>query len=121
VSLVYVLSEEVPLIDDMGDLVGLFAIKVGFTSDSVSKRISQLQTGNHRALNPVMVFDFKSHEMGRQMEKLIHFNLANKRMSGEWFRFDASVAKLLHIIGYLAPDFEDYGVPESAFGETTNG
>ncbi len=110
-SFVYVISEDAPLEDEFAVIFNLSSIKVGYTSDSVEKRISQLQTGNLRELNIVMIFTFDSPEMARQIEKLLHFNLKDFRIQGEWFRYDKSVYWTLMQLSNLSYDFECFSAP----------
>lgn len=56
--------------------------KIGLTKNQISKRKSQLQTGNSNDLNLIKSFETK---YPARLEKLLHMRYANKRGIGEWF------------------------------------
>ena len=61
------------------------AVKIGWTSGTVGRRISALQTGNPRFIVPLATVLGASE----QVEKQLHEEFAEHHLSGEWFRLDA--------------------------------
>ena len=60
------------------------AIKIGYskTKAGIEKRLSGLQTGNHKRLSLLHYF-----QGGRSIEKIIHGFLYQYHLSGEWFDY----------------------------------
>jgi hypothetical protein len=100
-SFVYVISDD-PL-DTRHPVDGVENVKIGFTSDSnISNRIRQLQTGNPRSLRIIEIHEFKNDEMARQIESLCHWNLADQRLCGEWFKYSGKTIEVLSAIAGLS-------------------
>jgi len=65
-------------------------VKIGFTSGSPIARLRRLQTGNAHDLALLTLIPGT-----REMEKMLHHRLSEWRMSGEWFRIEGDVLKLI--------------------------
>lgn len=61
------------------------AFKIGFTTESVQKRMSSLQTGNGFKLEEVCCF---KTDFGQKLETTVHKHFASKRIRGEWFSLE---------------------------------
>jgi len=75
-------------------------VKVGFATTSVGKRVSALQTGNHRMLRVVY-----TERAPCRVEGHIHALLEQSRVNGEWFARTAAVCRFIHVAarsGYRA-------------------
>ena len=59
-------------------------IKIGICKN-ISKRLSQLQVGNPRSLELICTFPLKSEEDALLLEKRLHAEYDDFRVSGEWF------------------------------------
>lgn len=68
------------------------AIKVGFTTKSPLARLKQLQTGNPQRL--ILLGWYPGNV---QQEREIHAQLAEFRLSGEWFRVDPAASEALRV------------------------
>ena len=79
-------------------------IKIGITSSNdIRGRISQLQTGNPRIIRLVALFDIGGCETTlRGCERLLHWNFARNRASGEWFFFDEDIHPTLEAFAKLS-------------------
>ena len=62
-----------------------YGVKIGWTSGTVGRRISALQTGNPRPIVPLATVLGASE----QVEKQLHGHFAEHHLSGEWFRLEA--------------------------------
>jgi hypothetical protein len=56
--------------------------KIGWTNGTINKRISTLQTGNPKRIEPVKLFETKHYV---KVETYMHNRHATKRKEGEWF------------------------------------
>ena len=56
--------------------------KIGITKNNPSKRVIQLNTGNHRQLHIYKTILSENYE---QIEKDLHYQLKNSKIRGEWF------------------------------------
>lgn len=57
--------------------------KIGFTRNSVEKRIDQLKTGSPAEYNIVEIFE--ADKYGSSIEKYLHKYFAPKKIDREWF------------------------------------
>lgn len=62
------------------EAVGAFALKVGFTSGPLEKRLRDLQTGSPHELRLVA-----SQSGSKSDERALHETLEDYRIRGEWF------------------------------------
>lgn len=80
-------------------------VKFGVTTDkNISNRLKSLQTGNPHRLSIAAAIGFNGHEFAQICERLIHNKFKDKRLSGEWFKYDLEIEEFL-----------DFGFPH--FGE----
>jgi hypothetical protein len=90
------------------------AIKFGITSSDIDKRLSTLQTGNSNRLDHIGTLIFASEEMARICERLIHYNLKEHRVSGEWFTCNDEVMHFMDFgfqhYGHMIGDTPDLGL-----------
>jgi hypothetical protein len=76
-------------------------VKIGYAGNPIS-RLSQLQTGTTDRLDLLMTF-----VGGLAEEKQIHKELANYRISGEWFKYSPLVFSILS--DFMAAQFNSNG------------
>lgn len=62
-----------------------YGVKIGWTSGTVGRRISSLQTGNPRAIVPLATILGASGDVEHELQEYF----AEYHLSGEWFRRDA--------------------------------
>lgn len=67
------------------------AVKIGYTSGKVKRRVSSLQTSCDVKLEVLM-----SERGTRTLETNIHKKLKQYRKSGEWFEWNPEVAEVVH-------------------------
>lgn len=60
--------------------------KIGYSEESLEKRLSQLQTGNSKELE--IVFGLPG---GRERESQLHKTYESKKLRGEWFQLDKEI------------------------------
>ena len=63
------------------------AIKIG-KSDTVSERLSTLQTGNPNPLKIVKIIECKTARQAHTKEKKLHNKFKELHLKGEWFKYD---------------------------------
>jgi hypothetical protein len=95
---VYVITDCIPEEDYYERLSNVDYVKIGFTSNDVSSRIAQLQTGNPREINLVYLFEFENTEMAKQVERIIHWKLRGLEKLGEWFHYSEVVYTVLKAV-----------------------
>ena len=77
----------------------LSRIKIGFTSNGLTKRSKQLlrkeclETQSGMKLRLIAIRRFKTEEEARHVEKLLHLIYKKKRIKGEWFALDTDEIK----------------------------
>lgn len=69
--------------------------KIGYTKNSVEKRVKQLQTGSSEEITIKQVFETKH---GMKVERALHSVLSHKRIIGEFF--DLSLEDLNNFLIY---------------------
>lgn len=79
--------------------------KIGFSKDPM-KRVKQLQTGHPHKIGLEGWFNFKTEKEAREFEKALHEHFKEKRMGGEWFRFDHDVQFFITDAHYNCENFE---------------
>lgn len=94
-------------------------IKIGFTQDNRSGRVRQLQTSSPECLD-LLYFVPK---VGRTCERLLHSIHSDYRITGEWFKPEGSVLKMLHALATqgsdgLAAFLQENQDPSPAFNTT---
>jgi hypothetical protein len=62
-------------------------VKIGITSN-VAARMAAVQTGQHKPLYPLAVFNTPNREIARAREVFTHKQFADRRLEGEWFDLD---------------------------------
>jgi hypothetical protein len=62
-------------------------VKIGITSN-VASRLAGVQTGQHRRLHALAVFDTPNRDIARRMEASFHREFTAGRLEGEWFDAD---------------------------------
>jgi hypothetical protein len=112
-SYVYVVSDFLPAEGPDGLLDGVETVKIGFTSNDVSSRISQLQTGNPKKIHLVYLYHFHNSEMAKQAEKMCHWSLSGYEATGEWFHYCEAVHSVLEALKSFAV-FESSTFPSDA-------
>lgn len=68
------------------EAVGSGMVKIGFTHGMVSRRVRQMQTSNHCALEILAEFEGFDGE-----ERSVHARFNHLRGLGEWFRLDEAL------------------------------
>lgn len=61
--------------------------KIGSSAEFPSRRLKELQTGNHLPLTLARVIEYHEHEF---IERLLHKTFREQRLIGEWFKLDIS-------------------------------
>lgn len=108
-SYVYVVTDE-PIVEGVNTV---FSVKIGFTSDpNIYNKLRCLQTGNPRPLRIWELFEFESSEMGKQMEKLCHWNLAKYRLNGEWFDYSDRTIEVLEALAQVSNHYDSSEIGE---------
>ena len=64
--------------------------KIGYTKNTIEKRIKQLKTGNHQDFKVESVYETK---WATKMEAVFHNRFKHSKVSGEWFRLEPEVVK----------------------------
>ena len=59
--------------------------KIGITSNSVKKRIKELQTGNSSEIKELYAYESDNYV---KLERLLHFYFSNQHKRGEWFKLE---------------------------------
>lgn len=81
-------------------------VKIGKTSNSIKKRISELQTGNPYKIYLIGWIKCSSDKQAKKIEGSLHTLFKNKRKSGEWFNLcDSDYEKIInckHIKDYYS-------------------
>jgi hypothetical protein len=74
-------------------------VKIGYTTNPVRHRMSQLQVGNPNALEILALVETPRY---KEIERELHQLLANRRVRGEWFNLqpDVDCEALLSKLGY---------------------
>lgn len=91
------------------DSIGL--IKIG-TSNDVTRRLSDISTGNPCELKLLLQYPCASQKDARGKEKLLHKNFAFCRKKGEWF---SPAAQLRQLIGALSIGMDFDSTVEAAY------
>ncbi len=60
-------------------------VKIGFTNN-ISRRMDTLQTGHHRELKLLVSYPYRSADLARTKESLLHQQFVHCRVRGEWFK-----------------------------------
>lgn len=68
------------------DVEGYRMYKIGFTKNSVGKRVKQLQTGNSNEI--AIEYIFEASDYISNIESRLHRDLDIYRVGGEWFELD---------------------------------
>lgn len=97
---VYLISEK-----PEKDSKSIRCFKIGFSKDPM-KRVKQLQTGHPHKIGLEGWFNFKTEDEARAFEKALHDHFKEKRMGGEWFRFDHDVQYFITDVHHNCENFE---------------
>jgi len=78
--------------------------KIGYTKNSVKKRIEKLQTGNPHKIKELN--SYKSY-YGQLLEKTLHKHYSYCKKNGEWFSLDiAEVANFIKTCEKIEKNFD---------------
>ena len=78
--------------------------KIGYTKNSIRKRISDLQTGNGYNIKELCKFETKYNQ---KLERAIHNLYKHYRLTGEWFSLEISdVANFLKTCEKIEKNFD---------------
>ena len=78
--------------------------KIGFTKNSIQKRIEALQTGNPYQIKELYSYQTKYDQ---KLEKSIHRFYSHCKLKGEWFKFDLKeVTNFIAICEKLEQNFD---------------
>lgn len=64
--------------------------KIGITSNTIEKRISELQTGCPYKIKQHHHIDTKNQKLSQSIEKWLHKKYSKYRLQGEWFELPIS-------------------------------
>jgi hypothetical protein len=80
-------------------VIGTNMVKIGYTTNPVKCRLSQLQVGNPRALEVLETVQTPDY---KDIEGELHQKLASRRIRGEWFNLEQDVdcCDLIGTLGY---------------------
>ena len=76
--------------------------KIGYTSDSINKRLKSIQTGCPYKLKVINKINGSMYQ-----EKILHTLFKTQRTQGEWFRLDKVYLNiLLNVMEHISTDIE---------------
>lgn len=82
-------------------------IKIGVTSNSVSSRASQIQTGCPLPIEEIEYLEFDSSAEAYEMEKIVHKEFSFYNSHGEWFaKFKRYTTKICKTIDKQTSDIK---------------
>jgi len=86
--------------------------KIGYTKNSVQKRIKQLKTGNSQELIIEKVYPSK---WGTKIETILHRKYSNIKISGEWFKLTEEQVKSFEKDCENLEEYLNYMIDSSTF------
>lgn len=73
------------------------AVKIGKAKD-ITERLNTLQTGSPEKLTLYGYVECRSEQEAYELEKQLHEQFANARLTGEWFRLSGNIRTFINAV-----------------------